>query len=76
MNSNIGLSLIACLTLGLAPFTPEPHIIGKLRWLFGGAKGMQIMDYMDMLMHGLPWVALIYFVSKKLLSKKSKPTAK
>jgi len=45
--------------LGLAPFTPEPHLIGKLRWVAGGAKGMQGMDYFDLLLHGSPWVWLI-----------------
>lgn len=31
--------IMACLTLGLAPFVPEPHIWGKVRWILGGAKG-------------------------------------
>lgn len=53
------LVIIACLTLGLAPFFPEPHIIGKVRWILGGAKGMQLMDYLDFAMHGLPFVLLI-----------------
>jgi len=43
-----------CLTLGLAPFVPEPHIWGKVRWIMGGAKGMQAMDYFDFVMHGTP----------------------
>ena len=29
-----------CLTLGLANFYHEPHIIGKIRWVAGGAVGM------------------------------------
>jgi len=53
------MPLLASLTLGLAPFTPEPHLIGKLRWVAGGAKGMQGMDYFDLLLHGSPWVWLI-----------------
>jgi hypothetical protein len=51
--------LVACLTLGLAPFTPEPHLFGKLRWLAGGAVGMKAMDWFDLVMHGAPWLALI-----------------
>lgn len=51
--------LIACLTLGLAPYVPEPHIWGKLRWVAGGADGMQPMDWFDLLLHGWPWVLLI-----------------
>ena len=31
-----GLLLVACLTLGLAPFFPEPHVVEKLRMLFTG----------------------------------------
>ena len=50
---------VMCLTLGLAPFLPEPHIWGKIRWILGGAHGMKAMDYFDFLMHGTPWFLLI-----------------
>jgi len=53
-------ALVLALTLGLAPFVPEPHIFGKIRWVFGGAKGMQAIDYFDMVLHGAPWVYLGY----------------
>lgn len=53
------MALLASLTLGLAPFVPEPHIMGKLRWILGGANGMELMDWMDFLMHGAPWLWLI-----------------
>jgi len=56
---NWGLILLACLTLGLAPFLPEPHIWGKLKWILGGAAGMQPMDWFDLVLHGFPWVLLI-----------------
>ncbi len=69
--SNIIMALIASLTLGLAPFTPEPHLFGKLRWIAGGGEGMTMQDYGDLLMHGLPWLLLIYFVGKALLSNMS-----
>ena len=51
--------LIACLTLGLAPFFPEPHVWGKLRWVMGGAIGMQPLDWFDLFFHGLPWLLLL-----------------
>ena len=51
--------LLLCLTLGLAPFVPEPHILGKVRWLLGGAEGMQAVDYFDLIFHGFPWILLI-----------------
>ena len=53
------LPLLMSLTLGLAPFSPEPHIWGKLKWIAGGGNGMQLMDYLDLLLHGAPWVYLI-----------------
>lgn len=51
--------IVLCLTLGLAPFFPEPHIWGKLRWLAGGAVGMQFMDWFDLVLHGFPWILLL-----------------
>lgn len=51
--------LLLCLTLGLAPFTPEPHIWGKLKWIAGGAVGMQAMDWFDVLQHGFPFLLLL-----------------
>jgi hypothetical protein len=61
--------IFACLTLGLAPFTPEPHIVGKIRWILGGAHGMTLVDWGDTLMHGLPWVALLFVGLSDLLKK-------
>ncbi len=52
------LPLLASLTLGLAPFAPEPHLLGKLRWVAGGAVGMGPMDWFDLVFHGAPWVWL------------------
>ncbi|MTI39826.1 hypothetical protein [Fulvivirga lutimaris] len=57
--SSLYIPILLCLTLGLAPFTPEPHLVGKLRWVLGGANGMQAMDYFDLAFHGFPWVFLI-----------------
>lgn len=62
------LVIMACLTLGLAPFFPEPHIWGKLRWMWGGAVGMQAIDWFDALFHGLPWMLLIRLIIVKGLA--------
>jgi len=51
--------VIACLTLGLAPFVPEPHIFGKIRWILGGGEGMKLIDYGDFFMHAAPFLLLI-----------------
>ena len=66
------LVILLCLTLGLAPFFPEPHIYGKLKWMLGGAEGMTIMDWFDFLLHGLPFVLLIrlIYINIALYSKK------
>jgi len=60
--------LLACLTLGLAPYVPEPHIWGKVRWLAGGGAGMQLIDWFDLLLHGLPWVLLIRLLFIKAIA--------
>ena len=61
--------IMACLTLGLAPLVPEPHIWGKVRWILGGAKGMALMDWADFLMHGIPWMLLIRLVVIHIVGK-------
>jgi hypothetical protein len=62
------LSLMS-LTLGLAPFVPEPHLFGKIRWIAGGAVDMKLMDWFDFLMHGTPWILLIRVIILKVLGK-------
>ena len=57
--NDLRIIIFACLTLGLAPFFPEPHIWGKLRWVAGGPVGMSLMDWFDLAFHGLPWVLLV-----------------
>lgn len=56
------LWLFVSLTLGLAPFSPEPHVVGKLRWVLGGAAGMSVIDWLDLLLHLTPWLLLLYAV--------------
>ncbi len=63
--------LLACATLGLAPFVPEPHLLGKLRWVAGGAIGMSPMDWFDLVYHGFPWIFLLRLLALRLFWKKS-----
>ncbi len=49
--------VIACLTLGLAPFTP-PHLFEKLRMLRQGTL-KKPMDWFDLAFHSAPWVLLV-----------------
>lgn len=52
-----GPVVIACLTLGLAPFSP-PHIVEKLEMLFSGTL-VKPIDWFDLLLHGAPWLVLL-----------------
>jgi hypothetical protein len=45
------------LTLGLAPFVPEPHVWEKLKMLAAGTLERPI-DIFDLLYHGAPWMLL------------------
>ncbi|ERM84148.1 hypothetical protein P872_15300 [Rhodonellum psychrophilum GCM71 = DSM 17998] len=67
--NNWRLVIIFCLTLGLAPFFPEPHIWGKIKWIAGGGVGMQLLDWFDFVYHGLPWVLLLRLVVLKVNTK-------
>ena len=64
IKKNLGLFFVASLSLGLAPFVPEPHVWGKIKWImrggaFSGDHPMGTIDWFDLLMHGLPWVLLL-----------------
>ncbi len=67
------LVIFACLTLGLAPYSP-PHIVGKIQWIAGGAVGMQPIDWFDVVLHGTPWLLLIRLVVVTILRNNGKPT--
>ena len=67
-NNLLVSALVLSLTLGLAPFFPEPHLFGKLRWVLGGAEGMKPMDYFDLVFHGAPWVVLLILVLRTVRS--------
>ena len=54
--------IVICLTWGLAPFLPEPHIWEKLKMLAAGEL-VKPLDIFDLLLHGLPWLLLIAKVS-------------
>jgi hypothetical protein len=72
-HQNLIIAIIMCLTMGLAPFTPEPHLFGKIKWVMGGAVGMQPMDWFDLILHGAPWLYLVYVLSNYFFSKKKIP---
>ncbi len=49
--------IIAALTLGLAPFVPEPHLWEKLKMLAAGTLSRPL-DIFDLLWHAAPWLLL------------------
>jgi hypothetical protein len=62
-------AIALCLTLGLAPYVPEPHIVGKIRWVSGGAIGMKAEDWFDLVFHGSAWFFLIVVLVRKFFVK-------
>jgi len=55
---NLPILIVVCLTLGLAPFMPEPHLWEKLKMLASGELTNPV-DIFDLLLHGAPWILLI-----------------
>lgn len=53
----LGIFAVLALTLGLAPFVPEPHVWEKLKMLAAGAL-VRPIDIGDLLWHAFPWVLL------------------
>jgi len=54
---SLPLLIFLCLSLGLAPFSPEPHVLEKLRMLATGELN-RLIDIFDLLLHGTPWLLL------------------
>ena len=61
--------LIIALTLGLAPFIPEPHVWEKLKMLAGGELSRPI-DIFDLFLHGTPWVLLFLKLIRENVTNK------
>ncbi|MBC7140709.1 MAG: RND transporter [Rhodobacteraceae bacterium] len=53
----MNIAVLAALTLGLAPFLPEPHIWEKLKMLVAGTLTRPI-DIFDLALHAAPWLVL------------------
>lgn len=60
--------IIAALFLGLAPFTPEPHVWEKLKMLVAGDLSRPI-DIFDLCLHGAPWLLLLAKGIRELKSR-------
>ncbi len=64
----LGILVLASLTLGLAPFMPEPHLWEKLKMLAAGELTRPI-DIFDLLLHGTPWLLLLAKLARMAKSR-------
>lgn len=62
------LLIILSLTLGLAPFTPMPHLVEKMQMLAAGEL-VRPVDIFDLVMHSAPIVLLLMKITLNLSSK-------
>jgi hypothetical protein len=60
----LALFLLIALTLGLAPFVPEPHVWEKLKMLASGNLSRPI-DIFDLCLHGAPWALLLLKIYRR-----------
>ena len=66
MVTSLPFALFLCVILGLAPLYPEPHLVGKVRWVAGGAVGMGPVDWFDLVWHSWPFVWLLVVIGMRL----------
>ena len=60
----LALFVLAALTLGLAPFVPEPHLVEKLRMLAAGEL-TRPLDIFDLVLHAAPWILLLLKLQRR-----------
>jgi len=70
----IGIIVILCDTLGLAPFSP-PHVIEKLSMLVDGSL-VKPIDWFDLILHGIPWILLVLKLIALARTKPGNPEKK
>ena len=66
------LAFLLAVTLGLAPFVPEPQVWQKLLMLATGTLSRPL-DIFDFAMHGLPWLLLAAKAGRAFLRRNSAP---
>ena len=64
--------VVAALALGLAPFSPEPHLVEKLRMLFNGDLHRPV-DIFDLLMHGALPIYVLWRLLRLAIPGKTPP---
>lgn len=61
----LSIFVVIALTLGLAPFVPEPHIWQKLKLLPAGNL-VRPIDIFDLALHGTPWLFVLVKLVRSL----------
>lgn len=61
-------AIVAAATLGLAPFSPEPHVVEKARMLADGTLHRPI-DVFDLVLHGSPWLLVFSKAARALAGR-------
>lgn len=62
------LLILLVLSLGFAPFYPQPHIVEKLRMLMAGTLTRPI-DIFDLFWHAWPFALLVYKVTTDVMHR-------
>ena len=70
----LGVIIILCITLGLAPFNP-PHVLEKLAMLANGNL-VRPVDWFDLFLHGAPWLILLLKIAALSMKQRNKPETK
>ncbi len=65
---SLPVCILLALTLGLAPFFPEPHLVEKIRMLFGG-RLVRPLDMVDLAFHLAPWLLLAAKLARMALHR-------
>lgn len=60
------VAILAALTIGLAPYTPEPHIMEKLRWFSLGTL-KRPLDIFDLVLHATPFLLVAAKLVRQVL---------
>ncbi len=62
--------IVITATLGLAPFSPQPHVLEKMIMLMNGTLSRPI-DIFDLVLHGTPWLLLFIKLLRLFTGKRN-----
>ena len=70
---NVRLLLLLCLTLGLAPYRPEPQLVKCYRVFVDPNQPWEGAHTLDLLFHGIPWILLIAALVARYRARNASP---